>query len=289
MSAHTGIESEETLIQQFYLALHRVWGPQNWWPAETPFEVIVGAFLTQNTAWTNVERAITNLRVAEMLTIPAMREVPLGELEQLVRPAGYFRQKASRLKNFVAFLDSQYQGSLEAMFEQQTNALRRELLALNGVGPETADSILLYAGNHPVFVVDAYTRRIAERHGITPTDTAYDDIRFLFERALGGIRPTAPNTSSTEARTSTALPSGAAHSPSPVSRCTRAPFVQVCNEMHAFIVGLGKNHCLKRDPQCEGCPLQRFLQLESRMDAAKPLTAGLRRTTPTSATRKSLK
>ena len=147
-----------------YRKLSRAWGRQHWWPAETPFEVIVGAILTQNTSWTNVERALASLRAARRLSVAGIREAPLPKLEELIRSSGYFRQKARRLKNFVAFLDARYGGSLERMFATPTKQLRAELLELNGIGPETADSILLYAGNHAIFVVDAYTRRILERH-----------------------------------------------------------------------------------------------------------------------------
>src|SRR5690242_11092983 len=145
------------VIRKYYLCLLRRWGPQNWWPAQSRFEVIVGAYLTQNTNWSNVEKAIGQLRRAGVLSVQGIREVPLSDLEQLIRSSGYFRQKALRLKQFVEFLDSKYGGSLDRMFAQETEKLRAELLVLNGVGPETADSILLYAGGHPVFVVDAYT------------------------------------------------------------------------------------------------------------------------------------
>jgi endonuclease III related protein len=159
-------------IRAFYRTLLAAWGPQHWWPAHTPLEVIVGAFLTQNTAWTNVERALANLRAANLLSLEAIRRIPLPDLELLIRPSGYFRQKAQRLKSFVAFLDCQYAGSLDNLFAQPTIQLREQLLALNGIGPETADSILLYAANHPVFVVDAYTRRILDRHEILPQKLA---------------------------------------------------------------------------------------------------------------------
>jgi endonuclease III related protein len=155
-------------LRQFYRALYQAWGPQHWWPGETRFEVIAGAHLTQNTAWTNVERALANLRKAGVLTVEGIRGIRIARLERLIRPSGYFRQKARRLKTFVAFLDRQYGGSLEALFAEPTAKLREELLSLNGIGPETADSILLYAGNHAVFVVDAYTRRVLERHAILP-------------------------------------------------------------------------------------------------------------------------
>src|SRR5439155_26028715 len=135
-------------------------------------------------AWTNVELALANLRRANLLSIEGIRDVGPARLERLIRPSGYFRQKASRLKTFVTFLDKTYGGSLDQLFAQPTDKLREELLALNGVGPETADSILLYAGNHPVFVVDTYTRRILDRHRILPEKTDYEDIRKLFQDAL---------------------------------------------------------------------------------------------------------
>ena len=178
------VDAREHRIRTYYRALFEAWGPQHWWPAQSRFEVIVGAYLTQNTAWTNVEKALANLRAARLLTVSAIRQASLAELERLIRPAGYFRQKARRLKLFVAFLDDQYHGSLAKLFACPTEKLREELLNLHGVGPETADSILLYAGNHPVFVVDAYTRRILARHGILPETTNYEEIRELFEKAL---------------------------------------------------------------------------------------------------------
>jgi endonuclease III related protein len=177
-------EAQHEAIRAYYHTLFSQWGRQHWWPARSRFEVIVGAYLTQNTAWTNVEKALSNLRRARRLTVSAIRRVPQSELEQLIRPTGYFRQKAQRLRTFVRFLDERYAGSLARMFARPTAELRDELLALNGVGPETADSILLYAGNHPVFVVDAYTRRILERHRIISSAADYEEIRLLFESAL---------------------------------------------------------------------------------------------------------
>lgn len=247
---------KETLIRRYYAALYDAWGAQHWWPAETQFEVIVGAYLTQNTAWTNVERALTNLRSAGLLSLAELRRVRLSRLERLIRPSGYFRQKAKRLKTFIAFLDRNYDGSLQKMFSEPTAKLREELLQLNGVGPETADSILLYAGNHPVFVVDAYTRRILDRHGILPEKTDYEEFRILFERSLA---PVSAEPSPTE---STALLSafrGAAHSPSAMSSARRSALVQVYNDMHGLIVGVGKYHCGKSQMKCDGCPLQRYL------------------------------
>src|SRR5947209_5424311 len=136
--------SAEKEIRTYYETLYRAWGTQHWWPAETQFEVIVGAYLTQNTAWINVERALANLRDAGALSVNALRRIRTTKLERLIRPSGYFRQKAHRLKTFIKFLDRRYTGSLQEMFSQPTQQLREELLSLNGVGPETADSILLY-------------------------------------------------------------------------------------------------------------------------------------------------
>jgi endonuclease-3 related protein len=253
--------SNEQAIRAYYHTLFRAWGRQHWWPANTPFEVIVGAYLTQNTAWTNVERALDNLRAAKALNINSIRAIPLARLESTIRSAGYFRQKAQRLKTFVAFLDRRYGGSLKRMFAQPTAKLREELLALNGIGPETADSILLYAGQHPVFVVDAYTRRILDRHGILPENAPYDQMRELFERALGRVGEAYAETDMSDPCGCAARPggAGAAHVASPMSLARRSPAAQAFNEMHGLIVGVGKRYCLKSQPKCDGCPLQKFL------------------------------
>src|SRR5579863_3155489 len=256
--ARRNVKDEAAEIRAYYRTLLEAWGPQHWWPAQTPFEVIVGAFLTQNTAWTNVERALANLRAANLLSLDGIRRVPLPDLERLIRSSGYFRQKAKRLKAFVAFLDQRYAGSLLKLFAQPTNRLREELLALNGIGPETADSILLYAGNHPVFVVDAYTRRIMERHGILPQKAKYDEIRQLFETSLLLVAK------ESEQATTKAVPAlssgfrGAAHSPSAMSTAHRTALAQVYNEMHGLIVGVGKHFCGKSQANCDMCPLQPF-------------------------------
>lgn len=240
--------SRKQPLQAYYRALLKAYGPQHWWPAQSRFEVIAGAYLTQNTSWTNVEHAIRNLRRARALTPAAIHSIPLPDLEQLVRPAGYFRQKAARLKQFTAFLYGRYGGSLARMFAQPTEQLRTELLALNGIGPETADSILLYAGNHAVFVVDAYARRIFARHGLVAEDANYEAIRALAERALA---------SSQELET---VPlSSLAQPPSRMSRSPRSAAAQHFNEMHGLIVMTGKLHCHKAAPKCESCPLQPFL------------------------------
>ena len=241
-------------ITRYYTALLARYGPQNWWPARSRFEVIVGAYLTQNTNWSNVEKALTNLRRARRLSISAVRELPVDELETLVRPSGYFRQKARNLKTFIAFLDQQYSGSLTRMFAEPTEKLRAQLLELNGVGPETADSILLYAGNHPAFVVDAYTRRVLLRHGIIHEKTGYEEIRAMIEQAI----------SSSEAGSLVVKNAGSdpRHPVSRMSSSVRTELAQHYNELHALIVRVGNHYC-RAKPICEGCPLQSFLKNSS--------------------------
>ena len=218
------------ILAKFYDTLAAALGPRHWWPAKTPFEVIVGAILTQNTAWANVERAIANLRRERLLTPRALEVVSLRRLARLVRPSGYFRQKAKKLKAFVRFLRRHFGGSLVRMFRTPTAELRGRLLAVHGIGPETADSILLYAGNHPVFVVDAYTKRILLRHGLIGEKAGYEEVRHLFESSL-----------------------------------PRDP--KLFNEFHALLVNVGKNWCRTQDPKCDQCPLGRFLAVGRPMGA----------------------
>lgn len=201
-------------------------GPQHWWPAETPFEVIVGAILTQNTSWKNVEAAIANLKREKLLSPIAMERVSVRRLERLIRSSGYFRQKAKKLKAFVRFLRLEYGGALKRMFRTPTAELREKLLGVHGIGPETADSILLYAARKEVFVVDAYTKRILSRHGWTEEDVDYEEMRSLVEDNL----------------------------PRDVS---------LYNEFHAQFVQVGKNWCRPRDPRCSECPLGPFLEASS--------------------------
>jgi endonuclease-3 related protein len=210
------------LLMRYFTAMSQNLGPMRWWPARTPFEVIVGAILTQNTSWGNVERAIANLRSAQMLTPSAISAARMARLAALVRPSGYFRQKAKKLKAFVRFLQREYGGSLKRMFDTPTDLLRGKLLSVHGIGPETADSILLYAGKHAVFVVDAYTHRIFGRHGITNGKPEYENVRALVEAAL-------PRDS------------------------------QLFNEFHALVVNTGKNWCRKKEPRCAECPLGSLL------------------------------
>lgn len=239
--------STDRTLRTYYRTLLGAWGPQNWWPAESRFEVIVGAYLTQNTAWENVERALANLRRARCLSVTGIRRVPLARLERLLRPAGYFRQKARRLKGFVAWLDATYEGSLVRMFARPTAELRAQLLALDGIGPETADSILLYAGGHPVFVVDAYTRRILGRHRVLPFDAPYDEIRQSFERALR--HASQPRRLGAQPR----------HPVSRMSSAKVSPAARRYNQMHALLVAVGHQYCRKPEAHCEQCPLAPFL------------------------------
>jgi endonuclease III related protein len=241
------------VVRRMYRKLARACGPQHWWPAETPFEVIIGAILTQNTTWINVERALANLRSAGMLNLDGIRAVPLSKLQQLVRSSGYYRQKAERLKSFVNFVDANYHGSLDRMLTIPTSQLRAELLALKGIGPETADAILLYAGNHEVFVVDAYTRRILERHDVVAKAAKYDEIRCLVERAMEGEKAAASISDISDAKRPPI------HLASKMSRATRSPRSQLYNEMHGLLVQVGKHYCYKQKPDCEVCPLRSLL------------------------------
>ncbi len=203
-------------IPTIYQTLLNHYGPQHWWPAETPFEVVVGAFLTQNTNWNNVEKAILNLHQAQALSLDKILSLEPDQLEQLIRPAGFFRQKAERLRLFCQHLETYHQGSLETMLNQDRHLLRKELLALKGIGPETADSILLYAGQHLSFVVDAYTKRLFARLGLLLGNESYDQVREMFMAALP------ENT-------------------------------EIYNEYHALIVVHCKDFC-KKSPVCDNCP-----------------------------------
>jgi len=209
--------TRETLTE-IYELLYDAFGPQNWWPGETPFEIIAGAILTQNTNWTNVEKAIANLKSAERLNPQGLRHIDLARLAELIRPAGYYNLKSRRLKNFVDWLFDNYVGEVENLRRVDTDQLRTELLPVKGVGRETADSILLYALDRPIFVVDAYTARIAIRHGLTEPDAGYEQLRELFEWNL-------PRN------------------------------VELFNEYHALLVRAGKESC-KTKARCPGCPLE---------------------------------
>lgn len=210
-----------TVAMQVHRTLFTALGPLEWWPGESPFEVMVGAVLVQNTSWRNVERAIENLREARVLEPHRLAAVAAAELEELIRPAGYFRVKARRLRNLVEFVVDRYDGSLDAMRAVETSQLRAELLAVHGVGPETADSILLYAFDKPVMVVDAYTHRTWARHGWIDYEADYHRLQ---EQIAGELPDDAP----------------------------------LLNEMHAELVHVGHHWC-KRVPLCEACPLAPLL------------------------------
>jgi endonuclease-3 related protein len=210
-----------------YRALFKAYGPQHWWPGDTPFEIMVGAVLTQNTAWVNVEKAIRNLKRERLLSPARLRAVAPRRLARLIRPSGYFNIKADRLGHLMAFLAGRYGGSLTRMLEDDPDELRKGLLLVSGIGPETADAIILYAAGKPVFVVDAYTKRIFGRHGLVSDGARYDHVQQLF---MGS------------------LPRNAG----------------LFNEYHALLVMVGKRHCKKSAPRCSGCPLERFLILQER-------------------------
>ncbi|MHC4065789.1 MAG: endonuclease III domain-containing protein [Planctomycetota bacterium] len=205
-------------VMHIYELLLEAFGPQHWWPARTRQEIVIGAILTQNTAWSNVERAIAALRRADCLSLQRIHETPLARLAELVRSSGTHRVKARRLKALAEWLHSRFGGSLNALFALGTEQARRELLIVKGVGPETADAILLYAGNLPIFVVDAYTHRILRRHFLLDWPDDYERTRALLERAI-------------------------------------PPHEGVYGEYHALLVELGKRCCRKR-AQCGGCPLE---------------------------------
>lgn len=206
-------------LNKMYTQLYKAFGPQHWWPGETPFEIAVGAVLTQNTNWGNVERAINNLKRQKALTARTLQQMTDKKLALLIKPAGYFNIKTKRLKEFLNFLVNHYKGSMAKMGVEDAQPLRKKLLNINGIGPETADSILLYALEKPVFVIDAYTRRVLERHKLILEKATYHEIQAMFHRNL-------PHNT------------------------------ELFNEYHALFVRLGKDFC-KTKPKCEGCPLEK--------------------------------
>ena len=210
--------NHKKVLTDIYDRLYSHFGPQYWWPGDTPFEIAVGAILTQNTNWSNVEKAITNLKKAKKLNSKALQSISHAELALLIRPAGYFNIKADRLKHFIDFLADHYNGSMKKMSADETLVLREKLLGVKGIGPETADSILLYALVKPVFVIDAYTKRILSRHKLVSEKAAYHDLQDIFYESL-------------------------------------PQDIKQFNEYHALIVMLGKDYCRPK-PRCEGCPLQ---------------------------------
>jgi len=206
------------VLLKIYSSFYNYFGPLNWWPGDTPFEIMVGAILTQNTSWSNVEKAINNLKKENLLEPRKLYRINQEELAQLIKPSGYYNIKARRLKNFVNIFVNDFEGSTENMFSGDCRKLRKKLLKVNGIGPETADSILLYAGKRPFFVVDAYTKRIFSRHKLISKDSTYYQIQEFFIKNLDKD-------------------------------------VKLFNEFHAQIVMLGKTICTSKNPDCAKCPI----------------------------------
>lgn len=206
-------------LRKIYHKLYQTFGPQHWWPGKTPLEIAIGAILTQNTNWGNVEKAIDNLKKQNALSARVIHKMPVRLLSELIRPTGYFNIKAKRLKSFIDFLMNDYHGSMKKMKNEDLYLLREKLLSINGIGPETADSIILYALKKPVFVIDAYTKRVISRHGIMNHEKSYDEFQELFYSAL-------------------------------------EKDVKLFNEYHALFVRIGKTFCKKKKPLCELCPLK---------------------------------
>lgn len=233
-------EPSELLRRYFGRMFHEL-GPQGWWPARTRFEIILGAILTQNTSWQNVVLALQRLRKEGLLSLPRLKRATCAEIESCLRPAGFFRQKARTIRSFLDWLEYHCHGSLAAMFQRPAAELRRELLNIKGLGPETADAILLYAVGRPFFVADAYTRRILGRHGLVAEDARYSTVQDFLHH----------------------------HLPADLA---------LFNEFHALLVAVGKRFCKRTAPQCAGCPLEKFLErpqaggrdLEFRRGAAEP-------------------
>ena len=212
------------ILLKIYTSLYHYFGPLHWWPGDTPFEIMVGAILTQNTSWNNAEKAINNLKKENLLESRKLYHINQEKLAQLVKPSGYYNIKAQRLKNFLNLLVNDFEGSAEKMFLGDGRELRKKLLSVKGIGPETADSILLYAGKKVFFVVDAYTKRIFSRHKLISKDSTYCQIQEFFNQNLDRD-------------------------------------VELFNEFHAQIVMLGKMICTSKNPDCAKCPIA-FLNSE---------------------------
>ena len=205
-------------LSRIFYRLYAVFGPQHWWPADCVFEVMVGAILTQNTNWSNVEKAILALKEKKLLNARRLNQLAPKKLASLIKSAGYYNVKAARLKSFLKFFLETYAGKVKFMGAQDLTILRKQLLAVDGIGQETADSMLLYALNKPIFVVDTYTKRIFSRHGLIKEEAQYSEVQDIFMRNL-------------------------------------KPDVKLFNEYHALLVKLGKDYCRKHNPKCEVCPL----------------------------------
>ncbi|MDD5015768.1 MAG: endonuclease III domain-containing protein [Atribacterota bacterium] len=224
------------ILLKIYNSLYHYFGPLHWWPGDTPFEIMVGAILTQNTSWSNVEKAINNLKKEKLLKPQKIYNLSQEKLAQLIKPSGYYNIKAQRLKNFLDLFVKEFEGSTNEMFSDDSKELRKKLLKVNGIGPETADSILLYAGNKPFFVVDAYTKRIFSRHELISKDDSYCQIQEFFIKNLDRD-------------------------------------VKLFNQFHAQIVMLGKTICTRRNPDCTKCPIA-FLSSVERLADSVQVRAG---------------
>lgn len=209
----------ESLYAEVYQYLYDYFGPQGWWPGDTPFEIMVGAVLTQNTNWSNVAKAIANLKGAGLMYYESLSLLSADEIAPYIRPSGYYNLKAKRLRNLFDMIDSVYSGELDSFLNDSLESGRENLLAVKGIGPETADSILLYGCSHPIFVVDNYTHRVFSRHHLVDEETDYESMQYLF---------------------SSSLPED----------------VQLFNEYHALVVKVASTYCKKNNPLCEQCPLQ---------------------------------
>jgi endonuclease III related protein len=216
------VKSTRRQLRMIYEKLMLRYGPQHWWPADSPFEVIIGAILTQSAAWRNVEKAINNMKSSDALTIKKLRNMPLQDLAKLIRPSGYYNAKAKKLKAFISWLNENCDNDLEVLFNKDINDLREKLLSIHGIGEETADSIILYAAEKPIFVIDAYTKRIISRIGLLPVDAGYNTFQRFFMEKL-------------------------------------KPEVYMFNEYHALLVCLGKQIC-RKNPLCKECCLQGMCQ-----------------------------
>lgn len=216
-------------LRAAYRLAYAHFGHLGWWPGDTPFEICVGAILTQNTSWRNVERAIHNLKQAAVLSPSALHALPIARLAELIRPSGYYNVKARRLRAFLAVLVEGFDGALDRMLTGATAVVRQRLLAIPGIGEETADSILLYAGQHPVFVVDAYTRRACARHGWCAPDIAYGELQRICANAFSSAKTT--------------------------------DHVDLLRDAHAQWVMIGKDFCRPREPRCDLCPLRELLPM----------------------------
>ena len=226
-------------LRRYYEALLRRLGPQRWWPARTRLEVVLGAILTQNTAWTNATLALSRLRRAGLLSLSRLQRASLRDLEECVRPAGFYRQKASTIRDFLGWLTRTCDGSLATLFARPAEEARCNLLKIRGLGSETVDAILLYAGRRPFFVADAYTRRILTRHGLVPARGGYAAVQQFLHRHLPA---------------------------------DQASF----NEYHALLVEVGKRFCRRREPDCKACPLKAFLPDRSSAGAGRNVSRSYR-------------